>query len=368
MPENDKNLSLSRQKRALLLLEWSTGFHPAGSVWVLLLGLRGFSLVEIGLVESLFHMVSLCGELPSGLLADLLGRKRTLLLSQAMFVLCALLMAASNGMMGVCAAMAANALAYNLQSGTREAITYESMLQTGKEAGYLKFSSLQNALFRLSDGGAMLLAGATVLLGWRAAYLIDAAVAASGVCAVLALTEPERSPTEKRPRSFSAALLGVFRAAWDVLRFDRTAVRIMAVNALVGAGATLTRFFLQQRVGEAVPLPALLGPALFVLGLGGALAGLITGSLDRLPYGWAAAVTGGGVAVCVLLARGRFLPVLLLAGLLAGQLDDALQLVSDKRLNARFPSSARATLVSVSSMVFSLVMIPLAPLFGWIFS
>lgn len=368
MPKNEKKLNLFRQKRALLLLEWTTDFHPAGSVWVLLLGLRGFSLVEIGAVESLFHIVSLCGELPSGLLADLLGRKRTLLLSQAMFALCALLMAASDSMAGVCIAMVANALAYNLQSGTREAITYESMLQAGREDDYLRFSSLQNGLFRLSDGGAMLLAGATVLLGWRAAYLIDAAIAAVGLCGVLALAEPENARTKPRPPSFPAALAGVFQEAWSVLRLDKAARRIMVLNALVGAGATLTRFFLQQRVGEAVTIPALLGPALFLLGLGGALAGLVTGLLDRLPYGWTMGLTGGGVAACVLLARGSFLPVLLTAGLLSGLLDDALQLVSDKRLNARFPSSARATLVSVSSMAFSLAMIPLSPLFGWLFS
>ena len=369
MPKYKKNFNLSRQRRALLLLEWTTGFHPAGSVWVLLLALRGFSLVEIGLAESLFHVVSLWGELPSGLLADLLGRKRTLLLSQAMFALSALLMTASGGMAGVCIAMAANALAYNLQSGTREAITYESMLQAGQEDGYLTFSSLQNFLFRLSDGGAMLLAGATVLLGWRTAYLIDAAVALAGAGAALAWTEPEAVRTEeKRLSSLPAALAGVFQETWTVLRFDRTALRIMAVNALVGTCATLTRFFLQQRVGEAVAVPALLGPALFLLGLGGALAGLITGPLDRLPYGWTAALTGTGVGLCVLLARGGVLPALLAAGLLAGLLDDALQLVSDKRLNARFPSSARATLVSVSSMAFSLIMIPLSPLFGWIFS
>ena len=368
MPKNPNRLNLSRQKRALLLLEWSTGFHPAGSVWVLLLSLRGFSLVEIGLAESLFHVVSLWGEAPSGLLADLLGRRRTLLLSQAMFALSALLMAVSNGIAGVYASMAASALAYNLQSGTREAITYESLLQAGREKGYLKFSSLQNFLFRLSDGEAMLLAGATVLLGWRMAYLMDAAVAAVGLGAALALAEPETGRTGKRPPSFPAALAGVFREAWTALRSDGTVVRIMTLNALVGAAATLTRFFLQQRVGEAVPVPALLGPALFLLGLGGALAGLAAGPLDRLPYRWSVLLAGGGAAVCAALARGRSLPVLLAAGLLTGLLDDALQLVSDKRLNDRFPSSARATLVSVSSMTFSLVMIPLSPLFGWFFS
>ena len=150
----------------------------------------------------------------------------------------------------------------------------------------------------------------------------------------------------------------------------------MLVNALIGACATLTRFFLQQRVEAAVPIPALLGPALFVLGLGGGLAGLAAGPLDRLPYWKAAALAGTGAALCALASRGTLLPVLMASGLAAGMLDDALQLVSDKRLNsrfpsakrlnARFPSAQRATLVSVSSMAFSLFMIPLSPLFGWI--
>ena len=117
-----------------------------------------------------------------------------------------------------------------------------------------------------------------------------------------------------------------------------------------------------------MPVPALLGPALFVLGLGGGLAGLLTGRLDRLPYWKAAALTATGVLACALAAQGRFLPALLAAGLLAGLLDDSLQLVSDKRLNDRFPSAQRATLVSVSSMAFSVFMIPLSPVFGWWFS
>ena len=70
MPKNDKGFSLFRQKAALLILEWSEGFRPAGSLWVLLLALRGFSLVEIGFAEAVFHAVSFCCELPSGLLDD----------------------------------------------------------------------------------------------------------------------------------------------------------------------------------------------------------------------------------------------------------------------------------------------------------
>lgn len=280
MPENQRCFSLPRQKRALLALEWAVGFQPAGSVWVLLLAARGWSLVEIGLAEGLFHVVSLCCELPSGLLA-----------------------------------------------------------------------------------------GVTVWLGWRAAYLLDAGVALLGLAAALRLGEPVCQGREKTVRrSLPAALGETVRGAWTLLKTDRTAVGLMLVNALVGACATLTRFFLQQRVEAAVTVPALLGPALFVLGLGGALAGLLAVGLDRLAYARAALLAGAGTALCAGLARGSFLPVLMASGLAAGLLDDALQLVSDKRLNDRFPSAQRATLVSVSSMAFSLFMIPLSPLFGMLFT
>lgn len=367
MSENNNHFLL-RQKRKLLFLEWCVGFRPAGSIWVLLLALRGFSLVEIGVAEGVFHMVSLCCELPSGLLADLMGRRRTLAAGQAMFLLSPLLMACSEGLGDVCLSMAALALGYNLQSGTREAMAYESMLQADREDGYLKFSSLQNAVYRFSDGGAMLLAGATMALGWQRACLLDAVIALAGFVTAMSLTEPVcpgREDLTVRPQTLPAALQRTVRGAWNLLRTDRPAAVIMVVNALIGACATLVRFFLQERVKSAVRIPALLGPALFALGLGGGLAGLVTGWLDCLPYWKAAALTGVGAGLCALAARGTFLPVLIGSGLLAGILDDALQLVSDKRLNARFPSAQRATLVSVSSMAFSVFMIPLSPIFGW---
>ena len=49
-------------------------------------------------------------------------------------------------------------------------------------------------------------------------------------------------------------------------------------------------------------------------------------------------------------------------------LDDLLDVRSDVKLNEMVPSCQRATLVSVSSLVFSLVMLAIAPLMGALFS
>lgn len=54
-------------------------------------------------------------------------------------------------------------------------------------------------------------------------------------------------------------------------------------------------------------------------------------------------------------------------GFAANVFDDLLQVRTDALLNDQFPSSQRATLLSVSSMCFSLVMIVLSPLAGAFF-
>lgn len=114
---------IEEQLRTLLWLEFWGNIRLAGGVWVLLLVGRGFSLFQVGVAEAFFHVVSFCCEVPSGMLADVLGRRRTLIASQTMFACSAAAMMLSQSMAGVCLAMALNAMAYNLASGTREAIT-----------------------------------------------------------------------------------------------------------------------------------------------------------------------------------------------------------------------------------------------------
>lgn len=57
-----------------------------------------------------------------------------------------------------------------------------------------------------------------------------------------------------------------------------------------------------------------------------------------------------------------------LGGFLAALGDDALQVRTNARMQERFPSEQRATLTSVSSFVFSVVMIVLSPLAGILFT
>ena len=58
----------------------------------------------------------------------------------------------------------------------------------------------------------------------------------------------------------------------------------MLINALIGAVSTLVLFFLQAKLPLAGLNNALLGPALFIMGLGAALGSKVVGYVPKLGY------------------------------------------------------------------------------------
>lgn len=362
-------MNLKKQIRRLLTLECVGYFRPAGAIWVLLLAVRGFTLAEIGLAEGFFHLVSLCCEVPSGIVADLLGRKRALAAGQALLALSALAMICSRTLTGVCLNMAFTALGYNLASGTREAITYDSLLLHGQEEHYLATSSRQNVVYRLSTAAATLCAGGVVFIGYRAGYMLDILFALCAIGVALSLHEPLVTETQ-RARA-SARLCELPRlvrehitAAGRFLTGCPASVYLMLFNALAGAMATLLGFYLQNGLNAAGTPAAFLGPLLVAVGLGGALGSRLSPTLGRLPYRVAATITCAQILCGYVLVAAGSAPFMALGGFLAAMGDDALQTLTDARLNASLPSDQRSTLISVSSMCFSVVMVVLSPLAG----
>lgn len=362
-------MDLKKQIRRLLTLECAGYFRPAACVWVLLLAGRGFTLAEIGAAEAVFHLVSLVCEVPSGMIADLLGRRRTLAAGQLVSALSALAMLLSQNLAGVCFNMALSAIGYNLASGTREAITYDSLVAHGREEAYLSLSSRQNVVYRCSTAAAMLCAGLTVSIGYRAGYVLDMLFAAAGTAAALSLWEPVvtagQREREKAPLRGLRRRLGEYLGeTLGFLRGHPRAVGLMLFNAAVGASATLLGFYLQDALPRAGAHPALLGPLLVAVGLGGAAGSRMAPLLEKCPYKTAAALSCAAIVGGYLAAAWGGLPVMALGGFLAAAGDDCLQTLTDARLNHALPSDQRATLISVSSMSFSLVMVVLSPLAG----
>ena len=370
-----------RQLRLLYLNTSLGAFQIAGASWVALLSARGFSLVEIGFAESVFHVASLLFEVPSGVISDVFGRKRSMVLSQCMTLVSALLMLVSDSLAGVLPAMVFSAFGYNFASGTREALAYETLKAEGREAEYDGYSSTDMMLYTFFSSLATLCAGVALALGYRRAYLVDIALGAVCLMSVLwlreagcALAEGEEirnggGGTKNGPQNGAwKRIVQCFRESVHFLLHSRKAMELILLNAAVGAAATLLRFFLQARLTQKGLPEALLGPALFFMGLGGAAGARLILCCKGWSYGRVFAVSAMTVAGCVAAALLPVPAVMIAGGFLSALCDNFLQVRSDVRLNEMVPAGQRATLISVSSLCFSGVMIVLSPLFGALFS
>ena len=342
--------------------------------WVALLAARGFSLVEIGLAETCFHITSLIFEIPSGLMADIYGRRRMLLVSNLMTFIGNIVMAL-NSLGLVCLSISFHALGYNFASGSGEALAYDSMKLSKAEAGYERYVSNQSVIYRIASGISTLVAGVALLIGYRPAYLISAVSSAITFAVTLRLTEVMPDSEEYRDSfkgsRFKALLTQVVTYFKDSLRFlvgNKKATKLMFANSFVGAIDVLLVFFLQSTLMGAGISDWALGIALFIMQLGGVAGARLVIRAKNVRYARVFIVCTIGVVSGVLLEHTGIAAVMVLGGFISALADDALQIRSDALLQGMFPSDQRATLISISSFTFSVIMIVLSPLAGYFFS
>lgn len=370
---------VKQQIRRIYGISALEALHIAGASWVALLAARGFSVFEIGILESIFHVVSMCFEIPSGAVADAFGRKRTMAASEVLMILSILGMLCSDTFWTVAAAIGISALSYNMASGTREALAYDTLKENGQEQEYDRFASMEMVIYRLGSATAVFCAGLALILGYRRAYLLDLGMRSVCLLLTLGLREPKLKEKEERngnakqdaeregevsksSESVSEKLKNCVVESLRFLRSHPETIGIIALNSLIGAVATLLLFFLQARLPVYGLKTGLLGPALFFMSVGAACGAKAITFFRKKGYKSIAVISICGVlaAFGILYTKQPYL--ICLGGFLAAFSDDFLEVRTDVLLNEKIPSAQRATLISVCSFAFSVVMIFLSPL------
>lgn len=152
------------------------------------------------------------------------------------------------------------------------------------------------------------------------------------------------------------------------IRKERKTIILMLSNSLVGAVDILLLFFQQAKLPEAGMPKWALGFALFFMEMGGVLGAKIILKCGKLRYRSVFAMTALLVFSGVLVEHSGIYLIMTLGGFLAAFSDDALQVRTNAILQDMFPSEQRATLISIESFTFSMIMIVLSPLAGIVFS
>jgi MFS family permease len=355
---------------ALTALRW----FPTGvvlPVMVLLMRERGLSVAQVGIVLAIYSVVTATLELPTGGLADVLGRRPVLVLSASMTIAGTVLLGVGQTLPVLGVAAGVLGVARALDSGplqawyvdTVQAIDARADLRQGfSQAGAAEAAGL--GIGALVGGGLVAISplpqesGAVIALSTP--FLLAAALSACSLVAVVAwVQEPPRE---------TAARLG--DAIADV---PSTIVRGAALT--VGRGPLRRIVTYSAALGVALAGVELLAPANFARLLGGA-------SQAAGPYavlvtlGFAGTAVGSALAPAV--ARMLRSPS---RGILASALISAVSVLAisaptlgvaatafltfylllgiggpllDELTHAAVESSERATVLSVRSMVFQL--------------
>ena len=340
-------MNLKKQLACLYTNYFFTGLRITDAVWVALLAARGFSLWEIGFAESVFHIISLLCEVPSGMAADLLGRKKALVFGGVCVVLYNLLMAFAPNLFFICVAMGLNAFASTMFSGTTSALTYDSLKQCGKTDDYLKVSATCSQITNLTTALGSLFSTLERFLRFSGFYLLSAAFECTGTLATALMEEPivteaQASREKQALRDLPGQLVQLVKDSIKVLRSCPLAAKLIVSSAVVCIPSYLTKMFVQQRLVEL-----------------GWPTTLLFQSLRRF-YAVCALLCGTG---CMLVGAAPALAAIFGCMLVQGILDVWL-LHEGQKLNDNIPSDQRATLISVDGMAYSLLMIPASPLVG----
>lgn len=294
-------------------------------------------------------------------------------------------------------AIAFSALSYNLESGTIEALAYDSLKSVRQEKKYNRYASTEMMLYRITSSTATLCAGC-IVAWYKKAYAIDiffGMIALGIVCSLREISgftgadgEPTNPQTddhkqkqmseEKQERMneeetdqkniqnirISERFQNVVTESWHFMKNNRKARSVMIVNALIGAVSTLVLFFLQAKLPLAGLNEALLGPALFVIGTWSCTRRQVVGYFPNWKYKKYVILSGIGVlsAFGMTFSGNPYLDDSW--WLCCSFADDFLEVRTDILLNDMIPSEQRATLISVNSFTFSLVMIVMSTLMG----
>ena len=339
-----------------------TSYFGITSFWILFFIQNGLSLLQIGLLESIFHGTSLLCEIPSGMLADRFSYKTNLYLARLSSIGSSILILFGQGNFWIYAiAMMVNAWSYNFDSGTSTAFLFDSAVEAGQKDRYLQISSFLSGVAEVTRTLGTVVAGFFIhgALAWT--YYIAIGLSLLSILLIFLMKEPE-SKSDERSHLTLKRILEVVKQEWQekpVLFYW------MLTYQLVGTIMCMFYFYYQQKISDLtswqVSLIMLIGSGFNLLAVYlASQIGKKWNSNQVFPI--LVALTGLTLLLVGLKTPFAYLSVYLLTNALYA----VYQPIYYNDLQAYLPSSVRATMLSINSMMFSLSMIVIFPLTGWL--
>jgi len=352
------NSSVGRNFWKILSLKFLGEFLPIAPVLILFYTANGLNSTQIFTIQAAFHLAVLLLEVPSGYLADVVGRRRTLVLGAFFFPFGLAIYTVGRSFTAFVLAEVVLAVSVSMRSGCDSALIFDSLRQLGRQGEYKRFEGRCALFSRVGTAVSSVGGGLLAMVFLRLPFLVNVGSALFMPPLALSLTEPER---EKRRSA----------EPWrDILRICRHCLQQPHIRPLILFCGLLLAcqltglwayFLLYRELGIGV---GWFGILFAVFQLAGALGGSRSHAFSER--------FGARTSLFLALLSPLFfillclLPSVWLLALIPANafLWNLAYPVLLERLNLAVGSDVRATVLSLAAMAGSLLFVVVSPLFG----
>lgn len=206
-----------RNEKVFYIAEFFNGLIFHMPVWVAF-ELQFITLGQMAIIEAVMQLSQLLSELPTGAIADLLGKKASVIIGRIIGVISLLMYATTTSFAGFIWYAVVSGIGDSFVSGAKDALLYDSLKQDKREEHYTKASSKLSLIFQLSFAMAILLGGVLSLWGYTTA--IYASVISYSIVLILSfwLKEPaldtEKFTLPRYIRQFRQGFRELFKSVY----------------------------------------------------------------------------------------------------------------------------------------------------------
>lgn len=351
-----------RWSRAFDAYNLATNTLFTSAIWMIYLANHGYSPLALGLYEMLFHIAKFVAEVPTGICADLLGRRRSLVISCILSAVSSLLFLTPT-VASIILSFLLNGISYAFLGGAAEAVLWNIAERADPESPDRRYSHLVSRMYLVGMIGEIIGTTTGGYLGNLLTilpFLMRSLFSLLGIIPLYALPAQQLTGSE-RPGALrhlgqslrivwrSPALVGLLlmsgltTSCWQTIYFfyqlylHGLGFSLDAIGLIVAASSATSFCFTAMAPHVIHRLSERWLVSVFV---GCQMAGL---ALMSLPQAWLALA---GYLLCFQASVAVLSPAI------------------STYINRRTPEAQRATVLSLQTGLFSAAMIALFPLFG----
>ena len=356
-------MQLSHNILKMYLLKAVLWFMVAMPIIVLFFQEHGLTLTEVMILQSIYSFSVALFEIPSGFIADVFGRKRTIVLSTIFTFIGFLVFSFFGGFYAFAIAQVLVGIGGSLMSGSDSAIIYDTLLETNSKTTYTKIEGRTYAIGNFSEAFAGILGGFLAVGSIYMPIYVQTSILFFSIPIAFTLIEPSMHKENKLDRSFKAVL--------EVVKFamvDNQKLKWLIIYSSAMGVATLSMAWFAQPFFKSINIPlAYFGILWAVLNFSAGLTSFNAHHLDKkdknykmlfylalamstsfIFLGYNTSVFGLIFILFIYLLRGLVTPILRNA------------------INENTTSNKRATVLSIRSLIIRISFAISAPILGYI--